>query len=157
MSIVQHRARHARPARSRILAGPDGAVRAAGFTADPATLLPLVHPACGRPLRQRADLGPVTAAVRVLSGRRPDRDRRGAGASSTPAASSWRTPGRCCARCKPGEPVTYTGFAALAGRPRGGARRRGRPAPATRPRCSSRATGCCAPTARSAATAGAWT
>ena len=27
-----------------ILAGPDGAVRAAGFTADPAALLPLIHP-----------------------------------------------------------------------------------------------------------------
>jgi methylated-DNA-[protein]-cysteine S-methyltransferase len=46
-----------------ILVGPNGAVRAAGFTPDPHDLLQLVHPRLREPLRPRADLGPVTAAV----------------------------------------------------------------------------------------------
>jgi methylated-DNA-[protein]-cysteine S-methyltransferase len=99
-----------------ILAGPDGAVRAAGFTPDPATLLPLVHPTLRAPLRQRADLGPVTAAVRSYL------DGDLAAIDTVPVqqqtggefmAHAWRV-----LRAVPaGSPVTYTGYAALAGRP----------------------------------------
>ncbi|PZF93976.1 methylated-DNA--[protein]-cysteine S-methyltransferase [Micromonospora deserti] len=99
-----------------IVAGPHGAVRAAGFTADPATLLPLVHPSLRAPLRHRADLGPVTAAVRsYLDGDLTAIDavpveQRTGGAF---LAHAWEV----LREVKPGEPVTYTGFAGLAGRP----------------------------------------
>ncbi|WBB66514.1 methylated-DNA--[protein]-cysteine S-methyltransferase [Micromonospora sp. WMMD812] len=99
-----------------ILTGPDGAVRAAGFTADPEALLPLVHPDLRAPLRSRGDLGPVTAAVRsYLDG---DLD----AIDGVPVeqhtggvflAHAWQV----LREVKPGEPVTYTGFAGLAGRP----------------------------------------
>ena len=99
-----------------ILADSDGAVRAAGFTADPATLLPLVHPDLRAPLRTRPDLGPVTVAVAsYLDGELtaidqvPVRQRSG-GAFMTYAWEVLRD-------VKPGDPVTYTGFAGLAGRP----------------------------------------
>ncbi|MEU6204715.1 methylated-DNA--[protein]-cysteine S-methyltransferase [Micromonospora musae] len=99
-----------------ILAGPDGAVRAAGFTDDPQALLPLVHPTLRAPLRHRADLGPVTTAVRsYLDGDLTAID-------SVPVEQ--RTDGAFLAHAwqvlrdvKPGEPVTYTAFAGLAGRP----------------------------------------
>ncbi|MEU5940672.1 methylated-DNA--[protein]-cysteine S-methyltransferase [Micromonospora sp. NPDC047548] len=99
-----------------VLAGPDGAVRAAGFTPAPETLLPLVHPSLRGTLRHRADLGPVTVAVRsYLDGDLtaidgvPVRQHSG-GAFMTHAWEVLR-------EVKPGEPVTYTGFAGLAGRP----------------------------------------
>ena len=99
-----------------ILAGPDGDVLAAGFTADPAALLPLIHPTLRAPLRQRTDLGPVTAAVRsYLDGDLaaidavPVRQHTG----GVFMAHAWQV-----LRAVPaGAPVTYTGYAALAGRP----------------------------------------
>ncbi|MFC3501252.1 methylated-DNA--[protein]-cysteine S-methyltransferase [Micromonospora krabiensis] len=99
-----------------ILTGPDGAVRAAGFTGDPETLLPLVHPELRAPLRHRADLGPVSVAVRsYLDGDLAAIDtvpveQRTGGAFLTHAWEVLRD-------VKPGEPVTYTAFAGLAGRP----------------------------------------
>ncbi|WFF07018.1 methylated-DNA--[protein]-cysteine S-methyltransferase [Micromonospora sp. WMMD1076] len=99
-----------------VLAGPTGAVRAAGFTADPAALLPLIHPSLRGELRERADLGPVTAAVRTyLDGELTAIDavaveQHTGGAFLTHAWQVLRD-------VKPGDPITYTGFAALAGRP----------------------------------------
>ncbi|RKN44486.1 methylated-DNA--[protein]-cysteine S-methyltransferase [Micromonospora endolithica] len=99
-----------------ILATPDGAVRAAGFTADPGSLLPLVHPSLRAPLRHRADLGPVTAAVASYL------DGDLAAIDAVPVEQ--HTPGVFMAHAwtvlrevKPGEPVTYTAYAGLAGRP----------------------------------------
>jgi methylated-DNA-[protein]-cysteine S-methyltransferase len=99
-----------------VLTGPDGAVRAAGFTAEPEALLPLVHPSLRGPLRHRSDLGPVTAAVAAyLDGDLAaidavDVEQHSGGAFMTHAWQVLR-------EVKPGEPVTYTGFAGLAGRP----------------------------------------
>ncbi|MGX4652224.1 methylated-DNA--[protein]-cysteine S-methyltransferase [Micromonospora sp. SCSIO 07396] len=99
-----------------VLVDPDGAVRAAGFTADPDSLLPLVHPSLRGPLTPYADLGPVTAAVRAyLDGDLTAIDvvrvrQHSGGAFQTHAWTVLRD-------VKPGEPVTYTGYAALAGRP----------------------------------------
>ncbi|MEU7958623.1 methylated-DNA--[protein]-cysteine S-methyltransferase [Micromonospora humida] len=99
-----------------VLVDPDGAVRAAGFTADPDSLLTLVHPSLRGPLEPYADLGPVTAAVRAyLDGDLtaidgvPVRQHSG-GAFQAHAWAVLRD-------VKAGEPVTYTGYAALAGRP----------------------------------------
>jgi methylated-DNA-[protein]-cysteine S-methyltransferase len=99
-----------------ILAGPDGAVRAAGFTAEPEALLPLVHPTLRGAVRQRPDLGPVTAAVAAyLDGELTAIDavpvaQRTGGAFM---AHAWET----LRAVPPGRPVTYTGYAGLAGRP----------------------------------------
>ncbi|MEH0845296.1 methylated-DNA--[protein]-cysteine S-methyltransferase [Micromonospora sp. CPCC 205711] len=99
-----------------VLAGPDGAVRAAGFTPDPATLLPLVHPSLRGEIRHRADLGPVTAAVTAYL----DGDLTAIDAVPVTQHTGGAFMGhawRVLRDVKPGEPVTYTGFAALAGRP----------------------------------------
>ncbi|MFC8297027.1 methylated-DNA--[protein]-cysteine S-methyltransferase [Micromonospora orduensis] len=99
-----------------ILAGPDGDVRAAGFTADPAALLPLIHPTLRAPLRQRDDLGPISTAV----GSYLDGDLAAIDAvpvrqhtSGDFMAHAWQV----LREVPPGTPVTYTGYAALAGRP----------------------------------------
>jgi methylated-DNA-[protein]-cysteine S-methyltransferase len=94
-----------------------GAVRAAGFTADPGALLPLVHPTLRAEPRPRPDLGPVTAAVAAyLAGDLTAIDEvpveQHSGGDFLEHA--WRV----MREIKPGDPVTYTGFAALAGRPR---------------------------------------
>ncbi|WP_229400671.1 methylated-DNA--[protein]-cysteine S-methyltransferase [Micromonospora okii] len=99
-----------------ILAGPDGAVRAAGFTAEPEALLPLVHPALRGAVRQRPDLGPVTTAVAAyLDGELTAIDavpvRQHTGGAFM--AHAWEV----LREVKPGQPVTYTGYAGLAGRP----------------------------------------
>ncbi|MGW3893435.1 methylated-DNA--[protein]-cysteine S-methyltransferase [Micromonospora chokoriensis] len=99
-----------------ILAGPDGDVRAAGFTHDPAALLPLVHPTLRAPLRQRGDLGPVSVAVTsYLDGDLAAIDavpvRQVTGGEFM--AHAWQV----LRAVSPGTPVTYTGYAALAGRP----------------------------------------
>lgn len=99
-----------------ILASPAGAVRAAGFTADAATLLPLVHASLRGPVRPRADLGPISAAVlRYLDGDLAAIDdvpveQHTGGVFMGHAWGVLR-------QVKPGQPVTYTGFAQLAGRP----------------------------------------
>ncbi|SCG54333.1 methylated-DNA--[protein]-cysteine S-methyltransferase [Micromonospora coxensis] len=99
-----------------VLAGPDGAVRAAGFTPDPVTLLPLVHPSLRGEIRHRSDLGPVSRAVTsYLDGDLtaiddvPVRQHTG----GVFMAHAWQV----LRDVKPGEPVTYTAYAALAGRP----------------------------------------
>ncbi|MEU7773060.1 methylated-DNA--[protein]-cysteine S-methyltransferase [Micromonospora taraxaci] len=99
-----------------ILAGPDGDVRAAGFTHDPAALLPLVHPTLRAPLRRRGDLGPVSVAVTsYLDGDLSAIDavpvRQVTGGEFM--AHAWQV----LREVPPGTPVTYTGYAALAGRP----------------------------------------
>jgi methylated-DNA-[protein]-cysteine S-methyltransferase len=95
----------------------DGAVRAAGFTDDIGALLALVHPRLRSDPRPRGDLGPVTAAVAsYLDGELAAIDtvpveQVSDGAYFEPA---WRT----LREVKPGDPVTYTAYAALTGRPR---------------------------------------
>ncbi|WBB54992.1 methylated-DNA--[protein]-cysteine S-methyltransferase [Verrucosispora sp. WMMD573] len=99
-----------------VLVGPDGAVRASGFTPDPANLLPLVHPSLRGQPRHRPDLGQVTAAVTdYLDGNLTAIDdvpveQHTGGAFM---AHAWQV----LRDVKPGAPVTYTGYAALAGRP----------------------------------------
>jgi methylated-DNA-[protein]-cysteine S-methyltransferase len=93
-----------------------GAVRAAGFTADVAQLLRLVHPELAGETRPAADVGAVSAAVRsYLDGDLaaidavPVEQQTG----GTFMAHAWRV----MRDIKPGAPVTYTQFAELAGRP----------------------------------------
>lgn len=99
-----------------IFANSDGAVRAAGWTSDVETLLAVVHPSLRAPVRPRADLGAVTVAVRsYLDGDLTAIDevpveQHSGGEFMTHA---WQT----LRQVKPGEPVTYTGFAELSGRP----------------------------------------
>ncbi|MCX4470093.1 methylated-DNA--[protein]-cysteine S-methyltransferase [Micromonospora sp. NBC_01655] len=99
-----------------ILTGPDGAVRAAGFTPEPEALLPLMHSGLRGPVRRRTGLGPVTAAVGAyLDGELTAIDavpveQRTGGAFLAHAWQVLREVG-------PGRPVTYTGYAGLAGRP----------------------------------------
>jgi methylated-DNA-[protein]-cysteine S-methyltransferase len=99
-----------------ILASDAGAVRAAGFTTDVGRLLALVHPGLREEPRPRPDLGPVSAAVlSYLDGDLSAIDevpveQRTGGAY---LAHAWDV----LREVKPGQPVTYTGFAELAGRP----------------------------------------
>lgn len=99
-----------------ILASDAGAVRAAGFTTDVGRLLALVHPALREEPRPRPDLGPVSAAVlSYLDGDLaaidgvPVEQRTG----GPYLAHAWEA----LREVKPGQPVTYTGFAELSGRP----------------------------------------
>ena len=98
-----------------IVVGDAGAVRATGFTTDLDGLLRLVHPALVEQSRPEADLGMVTAAVRsYLDGDLTALDavpveQRTGGAFMAHAWAVMR-------EIKPGAPVTYTGFAAVAGR-----------------------------------------
>lgn len=100
-----------------VLAGPDGAVRAAGFSTDAEALLALVHPTLREPIRPMADLGPITAAVTsYLNGDLTAIDEVPVEQHTDAPflADGWRL----LRRIKPGEPVTYTALATLAGRPR---------------------------------------
>ncbi|MGN9913252.1 methylated-DNA--[protein]-cysteine S-methyltransferase [Phytohabitans sp. LJ34] len=99
-----------------ILASDAGAVRAAGFTTDVGRLLALVHPALREEPRPRPDLGPVSGAVlSYLDGELaaidevPVEQRTG----GPYLAHAWEV----LREVKPGQPVTYTGFAQLSGRP----------------------------------------
>ncbi len=135
-----------------VLVGPDGAVRASGFTADPANLLPLVHPSLRGEPRHRPDLGPVSAAVAdYLDGDLAAIDdvpveQHTGGAFMAHAWQVLRDVKPGARSPTPGTPPWPAGPSRYAPPPR--------PAPATPPRFSSPVTGCCAPTARSAATAG---
>lgn len=105
------------PAGPLTILASDGAVRAAGFTADPADLLPLIHPTLRASVVTGADLGPISEAVRrYLDGDLTAIDdvpvvQYTGGVFLSHAWQAMR-------EIKPGAPVTYTGFAALAGRPR---------------------------------------
>jgi len=99
-----------------ILASDAGAVRAAGFTTDVGRLLALVHPALREEPRRRPDLGPTSDAVlSYLDGDLtaidgvPVEQRTG----GPFLAHAWEV----LREVKPGEPVTYTGYAELSGRP----------------------------------------
>lgn len=100
-----------------ILAGDDGAVRAAGFTTDVDALLPLVHPGLRAEARPRSDLGPVTRAVTAYF----DGDLTALDAVPVRQHTDGEFMALAWAEMrtiKPGEPITYTEFAGLAGRPR---------------------------------------
>jgi len=95
----------------------DGAVLASGWTADAGDLVPLIHPDLrgDGDLRQRGDLGPVTAAAQAYH----DGDLEAiqgvpviqrSGDFLMHAWDVLRT-------VEPGEPVTYADYAVLAGRP----------------------------------------
>jgi methylated-DNA-[protein]-cysteine S-methyltransferase len=96
------------------------AARAAGFTADAADLLPLIHPSLRAGLadqpRHRPDLGPIsTATAAYLDGDLTAID---------VVPVEQHTSGQFMAHAwtvlrdvKAGEPVTYTAYAGLAGRP----------------------------------------
>ncbi len=95
----------------------EGAVLASGWTADAAELVPLIHPDLrgDGSLRRRADLGDVTDAARAYHDGDLDaiagiRVRQRSGEFLMHAWDVLRT-------VAPGDPVTYTGYAALAGRP----------------------------------------
>jgi methylated-DNA-[protein]-cysteine S-methyltransferase len=94
----------------------DGRVRAAGFTGEVDELLPLVHPDLRAAPRVRPDLGPITRAVRAyfdgdLTAIDPVPVEQRAGGEFL--RHGWEV----LRHVKPGEPVTYTEFARLAGRP----------------------------------------
>lgn len=93
-------------------------VLACGFTTDLDALLPLVHPSLkdGDAPRRRADLGPVTDAVKSYL------DGDGAALDKIPVRQ--RSGGAFLGRAwdvlrdvPPGRPITYTAYAELAGRP----------------------------------------
>jgi methylated-DNA-[protein]-cysteine S-methyltransferase len=93
-----------------------GAVRASGFTADVNDLLGLIHPTLREEAVPAPDAGAVNVAVRSYF------DGDLAALDAVPVeqhtggefmAHAWRV----MRDIKPGEPVTYTAFAALSGRP----------------------------------------
>ncbi|MEH1123465.1 methylated-DNA--[protein]-cysteine S-methyltransferase [Micromonospora sp. CPCC 206061] len=99
-----------------ILASDDNAVRAAGFTTDVPELLRLVHPSLRAQPRARPHLGPVTVALRsYLDGdvAAIDEVRVEQHTGGAFLGHSWAT----LRTVKPGQPVTYTELAELAGRP----------------------------------------
>lgn len=99
-----------------VLVTADGVVRAAGFTRDPHGLLGLVHPTLRGSLRDRSEMGPVTKAVAAyLDGDLTAIDPVPVEqhTNGTFLAHAWQV----LRQVEPGAPVTYTGFAALAGRP----------------------------------------
>jgi methylated-DNA-[protein]-cysteine S-methyltransferase len=96
--------------------GPDGAVRASGFTTEVPLLLALVHPA----LREEPQLAPDAGGIGVVVRSYLDGDLTALDAVRVEQqtggpflAHAWQV----MRDIKPGEPVTYTGFAELAGRP----------------------------------------
>jgi methylated-DNA-[protein]-cysteine S-methyltransferase len=93
-----------------------GAVRAAGFTDDVQQLLILIHPALRDESTEVDDLGPVWASVRsYLDGDLTalDEVRIEQRSGGEFMAHAWQV----MRDIKPGAPVTYTEYAALAGRP----------------------------------------
>lgn len=101
-----------------VVATDAGEVLAAGFTTDLDALLAPVHPALRWTTepRRRADLGPVTHAVlSYLDGDPTAMDKIPVRQHSDGSflEHAWQR----LRDLPPGEPVTYTAFAALAGRP----------------------------------------
>jgi methylated-DNA-[protein]-cysteine S-methyltransferase len=93
-----------------------GAVRAAGFTSDVGELLPLVHANLREETRPAASPGPVGEAVRsYLDGDLTAID--GVAVEQHTGGPFLAHAWRVMREIKPGAPVTYTGFAELAGRP----------------------------------------
>jgi methylated-DNA-[protein]-cysteine S-methyltransferase len=93
-----------------------GRVRAAGFTSNVNDLLPLVHPGLREAPRAQADLGPISAAVRAYF----DGDLTAIDSVPVEQRSGGEFLGHAwnvMRQIKPGEPVTYTDFARLSGRP----------------------------------------
>ncbi|MEV4757675.1 methylated-DNA--[protein]-cysteine S-methyltransferase [Micromonospora sp. NPDC049559] len=100
-----------------VLATGEGVVRAAGFTADADVLAARIHPSLAGPVLPRADLGPITRAVRSYL----DGDLTAIDEVPVEQHTGGEFMGRAwrvLREVKAGEPVTYTGFAALAGQPR---------------------------------------
>ena len=93
-----------------------GAVRASGFTTDVPALLALVHPALQEEMQPAADAGGIGMVVRsYLDGELGALDtvpveQRTGGPFMTHAWQVMR-------EIKPGAPLTYAGYAELAGRP----------------------------------------
>jgi methylated-DNA-[protein]-cysteine S-methyltransferase len=94
----------------------DGRVRAAGFTTDVGLLLSVVHPKLRATPRPRADLGAITRAARAYF------DGDLTAIDDVPVEQhtdgefldhAWHI----LRQVKAGQPVTYTEFARLAGRP----------------------------------------
>lgn len=99
-----------------IVVSDTGVVRASGFTADVEELLRLVHPTFVEATRPVTDVGAAGEAVRAFF----DGDLTALDAVPVEQhtggefmAHAWRV----MRDIKPGAPITYTGFAALAGRP----------------------------------------
>ncbi|AGL20950.1 methylated-DNA--[protein]-cysteine S-methyltransferase [Actinoplanes sp. N902-109] len=93
-----------------------GAVRAAGFTTDAGSLLPLVHKDLRDGTRPATEPGAVGEAVRsYFDGELGALDDVVVEQHTTGPflAHAWQV----MREIKPGHPVTYTGFAELAGRP----------------------------------------
>ena len=99
-----------------LVVGEDGAVRASGFTTRVEDLLVLMHPDLRDEAQPVDDVGPAQAAVRsYLDGDLTAIDdvpvlQRSGGEF---LAHAWKV----MRDIKPGEPVTYTQFAELSGRP----------------------------------------
>ncbi|MCA2218661.1 methylated-DNA--[protein]-cysteine S-methyltransferase [Jidongwangia harbinensis] len=99
-----------------VIVSDSGAVRASGFTSDVPALLGLVHPGLVEDVRPETDPGAVGLAVRSyfdgdLTAIDDIRVEQHSGGQFMTFA--WQV----MRDIKPGAPVTYTQFAALAGRP----------------------------------------
>ncbi|GAA2682970.1 methylated-DNA--[protein]-cysteine S-methyltransferase [Actinoplanes palleronii] len=99
-----------------LVVGDSGAVRAAGFTTDVPELIRLIHPSLAEPAEPADDVGPAQAAVRAYF--------QGDLTALDSIAVEQRTGGEFMAHAwlvmreiKPGDPVTYSRYAELAGRP----------------------------------------
>ncbi|BCJ42884.1 putative methylated-DNA:protein-cysteine methyltransferase [Actinoplanes ianthinogenes] len=99
-----------------LVVADSGAVRAAGFTTDVPELVTLVHPSLREPLEPADDVGPAQAAVRAyLAG-----DLFALDAVTVEQRTRGEFMGhawRVMREIKPGDPVTYTKYAELSGRP----------------------------------------
>jgi len=99
-----------------IIATDAGVVRAAGFTDSVDELLALVHPSLRGQPRPKTELGPITLAVESYL----DGDLTALDAVPVEQVTGGGFLGHAwevLRQVKPGEPVTYTEFAELAGRP----------------------------------------
>jgi methylated-DNA-[protein]-cysteine S-methyltransferase len=93
-----------------------GAVRAAGFTPSADTLVPLIHPRLREQVEPADDIGPVGEAIRAyFAGELTAIDEVPVEQETSGVfmAHAWKV----MREIKPGAPLTYSEFAALAGRP----------------------------------------